>query len=106
MPARVRHVHLQCACHYPDHIVRVTLDTSESPPEISISPLLSHHLPWYKRILVAIRYVLRLGSDKHWGGDHFATVILDDHSVDQLSSILVHRRILEKVRKRKAAEGK
>lgn len=106
MPS-IRHAHLQCACHYPDHVVRVTLDTHEDPPELSITPMLNSHLPWWKRLLVAFRYLFNIKvSGSHWGSYHFDTVLLTEEGVHALSTMLVHRRILQKVRGRKKDSGR
>lgn len=103
MSKRVRHVHLQCHCDHPDHVVRVTLDTSENPPEVSIMPMLNPQPSLWRRIWVAFRYVFGLKSkDSHWGSYQFDSVLLSNSEVQELSNLLVHRKIIQKLRQKKS----
>jgi hypothetical protein len=102
-----KHVHLQCACHHPDHIVRVTLDKSENPPELSITPQLNNHLPWYRRLVVAFKYLFNIKvRDSHWGSYHYDNVLLTEEGVNALSNLIVTRRVIQKLRKVKKRKGR
>ena len=54
-----RHPHyIECECGDFAHIIRFTIDdeyTCESP--ISLETRLNHYLPWYKRLVQAVRYL-------------------------------------------------
>lgn len=61
----------QCECSSPRHqlTVRYTAPIPSPmygehgwPPMLTVTMYLSSHLPWYKRLTLALKYVLRLGT--------------------------------------------
>lgn len=58
--------YFECSCWSPEHLIMVETNASES--EVIITTQLSHHLPWYKRIIPAIKYVFGMDYDcAGWG---------------------------------------
>jgi hypothetical protein len=59
-----RHPHyIECECGDFAHIIRFTIDddyTCESP--ITLETRMSHFLPWYRRIVLAFRYIFKLDT--------------------------------------------
>jgi len=49
----------ECACGSPEHTIRFTLDKSDDPPMVFCDFYLDHYMPWWKRIYVAIKYILK-----------------------------------------------
>jgi len=51
-----------CDCSHFNHTLRFVLDLDESSirpiPSIYVEIGLNHYLPWYKRLLVGIKYIL------------------------------------------------
>lgn len=51
-------VHLDCQCHCPEHIVRISYwEWPDQYPELFFELQSDCFLPWYKRIWAAIKYV-------------------------------------------------
>lgn len=81
----IKHVHIQCSCHLPQHLLRVTLITSKNDyPEISIEPLLNTEASFLKRVYYALLYVFKGGR----GICFFDDVILHKEEVDKLTSLI------------------
>ena len=60
-------------------------------------------LPWWRRVWVAFLYILgKTPVDHQWSAYPYDTVLLDERSINELSSMLVHRRLITKVRKNKS----
>jgi hypothetical protein len=95
----LKQVFLQCTCNIPEHVVKVTLDTTEEPAELTIQPFLNPNLSFLTRIYVAIKYVLGIKSPSDTGSYQFDCVLLTVKQVDELSALIVHMRLLDKFRK-------
>lgn len=76
---------LECSCKDNSHLVVVKCDTWETDmPEVYISYQLNTYLPWYKRIVHAIRYVFGRRND----GSSWDTTILTDQGVQDLEAVI------------------
>lgn len=96
---RMKHLYLSCACRNPDHVVRITLDAYFDPPEFSIQPMLNPNPSFWRRVWIALRYMFGLPSrEEGWGSCHFSDVVLSSEQVDELSTLLTHRKVLLKLR--------
>ena len=96
---RTRHVHLQCSCQHPDHVVRVTLEAHAGErPQLSVQPLLNPHRSLWRRFRVAFRYPFnRKEVGEYWGGWQFEDVILDEEGVRQLTSLVATHNLVVKL---------
>lgn len=100
----IRHVHLQCDCDSPDHVVRVTLTTWPGEmPRIVVQPFLNPNYSFLKRIWLALKFVFlsRRKPESHWGSFHYDSVLLDEKQVNQLSSMIIHYKLIKKLRAKK-----
>lgn len=61
-----RHLYLECDCGDVDHLVRLHRDDDPDWAATTISLQMSHYLPWYRRLVVAARYVLGSHEKCHW----------------------------------------
>lgn len=81
-------LYLECGCGMPEHIL--TFEKWYNDGEfigddfVAVGKYLSHYLPWYKRIIVAVKYVLKWGKMK----DHFDTTELSKQDVSRLIQFL------------------
>lgn len=58
--------HFDCQCHYYEHCVRFTLDDEDG--DVCVEVRMNHFLPWWKRLWVAVGYVLGFtGPHGHFG---------------------------------------
>jgi hypothetical protein len=74
---------LRCTCHSLDHLIHVeSADEPGSPDVVSMSVSLNHYKPWYRRLLAAVKYVFKIGSES--GDSHYDCTILD---VDQAKTL-------------------
>ena len=63
--------YFECSCGSPEHTIRFTLDKAGTPPLIYCDFYLEHYLPWYKRIIIAVKYIFRLPpQDEHFANWH------------------------------------
>lgn len=83
-----------CACHSAEHIVRFNLnagyvpddkDTYGEPPEIYTSIQLNHTLPWYKRLVVALNYLLGRQPPRY---GHWDCWLLKDQDINKLDDLI------------------
>lgn len=52
---------IKCACGYNrDHLTRLVL--SEDFEDVIVGSGLNHYLPWYKRLTIAVKYVLGIDN--------------------------------------------
>jgi len=72
----------ECTCMTFDHNVRFEVDNEIGT--ISISVPLNHWLPWWKRLLLAIKYVF--GKTERYG--HYDTVQLNPNDYEKIKTIL------------------
>lgn len=75
-----QHFDCQCTCY--EHALRFTLDQNEG--EIWIDVHLSDDIPWYKRVLSAVKYVLGSGGSNQ----HHAETILRSEDHDRIRKML------------------
>jgi hypothetical protein len=102
----LRHIHLQCSCHTPEHVVRVTLETWPGEhPELRIEPMLNPNRSLLRRIWVAIKYVFKADTTGGWGWD-FDDAIVDDESMLQLTTLITHRNLVVKLQDMKRRRDK
>lgn len=64
-------VYIQCDCHSHEHILTVDLNdySGEHGPDhmLSFGVQLNSYLPWWKRVLEAAKFILRVKPDcGHW----------------------------------------
>lgn len=60
--------YFECTCGAPDHTLRFILDTDDELPTIYTEVMMSHYLPWYKRVWVGIKYMFGMDKVDHFGG--------------------------------------
>ena len=72
----------ECTCSTFDHNVR--FETDNELGSITISVPLNHWLPWWKRLWLAVKYVL--GRTERYG--HYDTVELNPHDYDRIRALL------------------
>jgi len=75
--------YINCKCSSFSHTIRVAdIDYEPLKPAVVIEVKLNHEIPWYKRILVAIRYVFRLESNE------YSETILEREQMQELRDFL------------------
>jgi hypothetical protein len=95
-------LHLDCECNSPEHITRYSLWYwgDDVPPELLVEVQAGHYLPWYKRIVVAIKYIFGYEGVK-WHDAYFKRTdidklqkMLDDYKVayDEYDNLIEKRR--------------
>lgn len=56
--------YVDCACSHISHVLRFTYIPADKDgwdePYLEVSTMLDRHLPWYRRVAVAFRYLLGL----------------------------------------------
>lgn len=67
----------KCACGAPSHTTDILIDKEHK--EVLIYASLNHYLPWYKRLLPAIRYVLGIDNTFVMYNESYLT--LDDFNL-------------------------
>lgn len=95
-------VHIDCDCHTPEHIMRVsTFDWGDDlPPEIEFSIQARNYKPFYKRFWPALKYIF--GAELTWD-----TVCLsEEHEIVKLRQALStydakHKIFLDNIKKKK-----
>lgn len=75
--------YFDCACGSPEHTIRFTLDLDD-PPSIYCDFYLDQYIPWYKRIWVAIKYILKLPPQNA----HFDNWIMRLEDTERLIQLL------------------
>jgi len=80
--------YFDCCCSAPDHTLRFMYDTTEfnegaELPTIYTEVMMSHYLPWHKRIWVAIKYLFGMDTP-----DHFGCWELDSKDTDRMIDML------------------
>ncbi len=77
--------YFECACGSPEHTIRFILDKGERGdfPLIFCDFYLDQYLPWYKRIWVAIKYVLMFKPHN----EHFASWVMKNEDVERLQKL-------------------
>lgn len=93
----LKHVYFDCQCSDFNHVFRFVLD--ENDGEMWLEMQMNMWLPWYKRIWVALLYVLGMKSGYH---GHFDTTMLRERDYNRLHQLL--ERSVE-AKRRVALEG-
>ena len=75
--------YFECACGSAEHTIRFTLDKEDEPPMIFGDIYLDQFIPWYKRIFVAIKYILRIPPQNC----HFDSWIMHDDDARRLKDM-------------------
>ncbi len=57
-----------CECMSPEHNIRFCfmIDKDPNRSEISVDVHMSHYLPWYRRVWLAVKYVLGIETRSHY----------------------------------------
>lgn len=50
--------YFDCQCDNFDHVIRFTYD--RNPPEISVEVRMNDWLPWWKRVILALKYIFKM----------------------------------------------
>ena len=74
----------ECQCGSPSHTLRFVLDLDPEFPTLYTELMMSHYLPWYKRIWVAIKYIFRYDTT-----DHYGSWELKPEDADDLINLLI-----------------
>lgn len=70
-------VFLDCGCGTQEHLLRFDLDVwRDDMPELYASIYLNPWMPWWRRCVAAVRYVLGMAPCK--GGGHWDSWIIDN----------------------------
>lgn len=72
-----------CECTEMSHTLFVDVFNDGDYAQFDIGYLLSQYLPWYKRILVAIKYIFNITNEKQ----HFSAILLGTKNVEELRSV-------------------
>lgn len=74
----------ECQCTSAEHTVRFILNKQDK--EIYVSMFLDHFQPWYKRVLIALKYIFKMPQGfNHY---HFAECVLVEDDIDALEKML------------------
>lgn len=86
--SNLENLYVECACTSDEHLVRITCDIDDKHPErdsnVYINVQLSTYLPWYKRVVRAVRYVF--GYECKYG--HWDEAMLNMEQVGKLHMFL------------------
>lgn len=89
---------LECVCKDNSHLVVIKCETwDNNSPEIHIGYQLNSYLPWYKRIVHAVRYVFGKRNDE----SAWDTTILTEDGIQELEIVLKEYKKSKKVVDRK-----
>lgn len=61
-----RYFYMECDCRDSDHLVRFYADDDPEWRTLGVSVQLSHYLPWWRRILVALDYIFGPAKAPHF----------------------------------------
>lgn len=97
------HSYLDCICSSMDHIARVDLDTWDplEDPELSLTVKLNPNYSFWKRLVVAFKYLFNIKRSSCWDYDY---VVLTKESIDRLSTMIIQWRLLQKLRIKRRAK--
>ena len=88
----VEHELFVCDCENISHqMILTTWDFEDGTPSLYISIKLNQFLPWYKRILIAFKYLFKLDIK-----DEFDVLMLNDDTIDKLQKSLEKFKDLQK----------
>lgn len=74
---------VNCECGSADHVMLVA-ERSFDDDEVYVCVQMNTYLPWYRRVVQAVRYVLGVGETKY----HWAETILGPQERKQLVALL------------------
>lgn len=92
-------VYLPCACTYPDHLIRVSLDTCE--PELRVDVSLNPEASLLRRLWLALKYVFK----PHKPYSHWDETLVADDKVDDLYKLVSAYKFLRKAKKLSKTHG-
>ena len=84
-----RHEFFDCECRSIDHLMRVSIyqwvdsPTEEHEVDLSFCIQASPYLPWYKRLLAAVKYIFT-GDSNEW----YSSTLLRHNDVPRLKEII------------------
>lgn len=84
----LRTTYFECQCRSPEHTIRFWYDAREV--ELSTEVQLNHYLPWWKRVLAAVKYVFGISTYPH-----FDSFIMKSDDVERLMKLCQEYRIAE-----------
>lgn len=58
-------IYIECECKFPNHIVVIELPEKDDD-DLWIFTQMNNHLPIYRRVIVAAKYVAGYQDDLHW----------------------------------------
>lgn len=76
---------VDCRCSCEEHILRFDIDFFPDDPILATSVFLNVHLPWYKRLWIAFKYVFGYVVRKKDG--HFDCTIFEEKDVENLKQL-------------------
>lgn len=79
----------QCACKSHEHMLVVETEWTPDIPGISLSVQLSQFQPFWKRVILALKYVLNMHPTCN---GHWDTCLLNDQDVARLQTLLAQYR--------------
>ena len=83
--------YFSCQCNHFGHTIRVLLDPLDG--DLRLETRLSCIDPWYKRLWIAVKYVL--GSQVSYG--NYDDVLLKDEDYDRFHSMMLRSRLIKAV---------
>ncbi len=77
---------IPCECRHNEHSICVEYDIGDEqfPPSLTINAQMSQRNPFWKRILIAFKYIFNMHHSYHWD-----CTMLSDDSALQLNSLLL-----------------
>ena len=76
--------YIECACGVNEHRLVFVYDLEDKDFPVYITNFLNLHLPWYRRIFVAAKYVLGFRGE----AGHFDYTLLSPETVEKLHEFL------------------
>ncbi len=100
-------IDVNCQCNHIAHTMRFNLDKNgkEYDPDIRVELILNPHLGFFKRLKVALKYILR----PRWSAWYYEDVILPRKQVERLHRQIQMYRVIcafkDKARSVKVSKG-
>lgn len=99
-----------CECSNPEHCLQVSFDPdifddsdniAERHPELTVNVQMSQYLGFWKRLLVAIKYIFNVKDDKiHWD-----CCSIREEEVDRLLNVVkLYKESLEEIKEHRKAK--
>lgn len=81
-----RHEIFVCDCGDVNHQFVVSIDKNEIPPDIYVEVKLNRYLPFWRRLVNAIRYLFKVGSPSRFGD--YECVLLNKSHAEGLQRVV------------------